>query len=74
MNNLAMAHAANGDPAKAEEILRKAAATSNDPKIKQNLALVLGLQGKHDEAGSDRAAARHRRRRRPPIPTTSSGW
>jgi Flp pilus assembly protein TadD len=50
MSNLAMAHAANGDPAKAEEILRRARAASNDPKIAQNLAIVLGLQGKHDEA------------------------
>lgn len=57
LNNLAMAHAANGDPAKAEEILRKASATSKDPKIRQNLALVLGLQGKHDEAGQVRSAA-----------------
>ncbi len=50
LNNLAMAHAAGGQPAKAEEILRKALATSNDPKLKQNLAIVLGLQGRHDEA------------------------
>lgn len=57
LNNLAMAHAANGDPAKAEEILRKALASSNDPKIRQNLALVLGLQGRHDEAGAARTAA-----------------
>jgi Flp pilus assembly protein TadD len=57
MNNLAMAHAANGDPVKAEEILRKAAASSNDPKVKQNLALVLGLQGRHDEAGTIRSTA-----------------
>ncbi len=56
MNNLAMAHAASGDPATAEAILRKAAAGGNDPKIRQNLALVLGLQGKHDEAGSVRAS------------------
>ncbi len=57
LNNLAMAHAGSGDPAKAEEILRQAAASSNDPKIKQNLALVLGLQGKHDEAITARAGA-----------------
>lgn len=50
LNNLAMAHAANGEPAKAEEILRTIAADSNDPKVRQNLALVLGLQSKHDEA------------------------
>lgn len=57
MNNLAMAHAANGDPATAESILRKASASSNDPKIKQNLALVLGLQGRHEEAGVARSGA-----------------
>jgi Flp pilus assembly protein TadD len=56
MSNLAMAHAANGEPGKAEELLRKATSSSNDPKIKQNLALVLGLQGKHDEAGKVRSA------------------
>jgi Flp pilus assembly protein TadD len=63
LNNLAMAHAANGDPVKAEEILRQAVGRSNDPKIKQNLALVLGLQGKHDEAGVTRVAV---------APTTSA--
>ena len=57
LNNLAMAHAGNGDPAKAEEILRRALASSNDPKVKQNLALVLGLQGKHEEAVAARAGA-----------------
>jgi Flp pilus assembly protein TadD len=57
LNNLAMAHAANGEPAKAEQILRTASATSRDPKLKQNLALVMGLQGKHDEAKS--FAAQH---------------
>ena len=56
MNNLGMAHIANGNPVKAEEMLRRAVATSNDPKIKQNLALVLGLQGKHDEAKTLRAS------------------
>ncbi len=57
MNNLAMAHAGNGNPAKAEEILRRVAATSNDPKVKQNLALVLGLQGRHEEAVAARSGA-----------------
>ena len=50
LNNLAMAHAAGGQPAQAEKLLRDASARSNDPRIKQNLALVLGLQGRHDEA------------------------
>lgn len=49
-NNLAMAHAANGDPAKAETLLRQASDTSSDPVVRQNLALVMGLQGKYDEA------------------------
>ena len=41
----------SGDPARAEQLLRRAeAADGNSPKIRQNLALVLGLQGKYDEA------------------------
>ncbi len=50
LNNLAMAHAANGDSSKAEQILRTVASKGSDPKIQQNLSLVVGLQGKHDEA------------------------
>jgi Flp pilus assembly protein TadD len=64
LNNLAMAHAMGGDPKKAEELLHQAAATpgGNTAKVKQNLALVLGLQGRYDEAkqltaGSSSAAA-----------------
>ncbi len=49
MNNLAMAYAMGGDAAKAEEMLRKIEATGGSPKSRQNLALVLGLQGKFDE-------------------------
>lgn len=53
LNNLAMAHAMNGEPQKAEELLRQASAGPNvDPKMKQNLALVLSLQGRYDEAKS----------------------
>ncbi len=53
INNLAMAHAMSGDPKKAEELLKSVASTdANTPKVRQNLALVLGLQGKHDEAKS----------------------
>lgn len=51
LNNLALAHAMGGDATKAEELLRTAAAANGaDPKTRQNLALVLGLQGKYDEA------------------------
>lgn len=50
-NNLALAYAMNGDPAKAETLLRSAVAKGGaSAKTKQNLALVLGLQGKYDEA------------------------
>ncbi|HEY8193644.1 MAG TPA: tetratricopeptide repeat protein [Hyphomicrobium sp.] len=53
MNNLAMAHAMMGDPKKAEEILRQAIATPDaTPKMRENLALVLGLQGRYDESRS----------------------
>jgi Flp pilus assembly protein TadD len=50
-SNLAMAHAANGEAPRAEAMLRKIAETPDaDPRVRQNLALVLGLQGKYDEA------------------------
>jgi Flp pilus assembly protein TadD len=53
MNNLAMAHAMMGDPKKAEEILRQAvAAPGATSKMRENLALVLGLQGRYDESRS----------------------
>lgn len=51
MNNLAMANAMSGDAAKAEQILRTVAARVDAPaKVNQNLALVLGLQGKYEES------------------------
>ena len=51
LSNLALAHAMNGEPKRAEAMLRQAATTDrNSLKIRQNLALVLGLQGKYDEA------------------------
>jgi Flp pilus assembly protein TadD len=51
MNNLAMAYAMMGDPKKAEEILRQAATSQGaTPKVRENLALVLGLQGRYDES------------------------
>lgn len=51
LNNLALAHAMNGQPAQAETLLRQATATGAEAKkVRQNLALVLGLQGKYEEA------------------------
>lgn len=51
MNNLALAYTMNGEAAKAEDLLRRAStAGPTNAKVNQNLALVLGLQGKYDEA------------------------
>lgn len=51
INNLALSYALDGKPNKAEELLRKAVDGGHDDKrVRQNLALVLGLQGKFDEA------------------------
>lgn len=58
INNLAMALAAEGEPQKAEPLLRRAASDPGaDPKVHQNLALVLNLQGKSREAEQARVAA-----------------
>lgn len=54
LNNLALAYAMSGDPHRAEGLLRQATSLGADSpdgkKVRQNLALVLGLQGKYDEA------------------------
>lgn len=51
LNNLALAHAMEGNADKAEPLLKRAvAAGGNEARVNQNLALVLGLQGKYDEA------------------------
>lgn len=53
LNNLAMATAMSGDPKSAEDILKRIPVNANAPaQVNQNLALVLGLQGKYDEAKS----------------------
>lgn len=52
LNNLALAYVMNGEASKAESMLRSAAAKGGQhaDKVQQNLALVLSLQGKYDEA------------------------
>jgi Flp pilus assembly protein TadD len=51
LSNLALAHAMEGHPDKAEPLLKRAAALGgHDAQVSQNLALVLSLQGKYDEA------------------------
>ncbi|HVN02326.1 MAG TPA: tetratricopeptide repeat protein [Caulobacteraceae bacterium] len=51
LSNLGMYYATHGDPTKAEPLLRKAvAAPGATAQERQNLALVLGLEGRFDEA------------------------
>jgi Flp pilus assembly protein TadD len=51
LTNLGMYYATHGDPAQAEPLLRKAAVTAGaGAQERQNLALVLGLEGRFDEA------------------------
>jgi Flp pilus assembly protein TadD len=51
LNNLALAYTMSGEPERGEQLLRQASAGGNEnAKVRQNLALVLGLQGKYDEA------------------------
>jgi Flp pilus assembly protein TadD len=47
LNNLAMAYTMTGEAERAEGLLREAAQMKgSDPRVRQNLALVMGLQGK----------------------------
>ncbi len=51
LSNLAMARAANGDLKSAENLLRKASAMPQaKPKVHQNLAVILRLQGREGDA------------------------
>lgn len=51
INNLALSYALDGKAKKSEDLLRQAVASGHeDKRVRQNLALVLGLQGKFDEA------------------------
>lgn len=50
MNNLAMAYALGGRADDSERLLREASLKGGPSKVHKNLALVLGLQGKYDEA------------------------
>ncbi len=52
LNNLALSYALEGRKDDAERTLRQAAAQTGDPQARQNLALVLGLNGKTGEASA----------------------
>jgi Flp pilus assembly protein TadD len=55
MNNLGMSYALEGNLKQAEATLRQADAlprSKSEPRIRQNLALVVGLQGRFEEASS----------------------
>lgn len=56
LNNLGLSYVFTNELAKAETTLKRAVATPHaDSRVRQNLALVVGLQGRFDEA--DRLAA-----------------
>ena len=58
LNNLGLSYLLTSELDKAEEVLRRAAASPRATlKVKQNLALVLGMQGKQGEAADAPAAA-----------------
>jgi Flp pilus assembly protein TadD len=53
LNNMGMSYALEGNLAKAEQTLRQANAlpgSNAEPRIRQNLALVVGLQGRFEES------------------------
>ncbi len=52
LNNLALAYIMSGEAERGEAMLRQASDSGQgvDAKVRQNLALVLGLQGKYEEA------------------------
>ena len=55
MNNLGMSYALEGNLKQAEATLRQADAlprSKSEPRIRQNLALVVGLQGRFEEAST----------------------
>ena len=53
LSNLGLSYALAKDLPRAEEMLRRAVASSKaDPRVRQNLALVVGLQGRFEEAES----------------------
>lgn len=55
LNNMAMSYALEGNLRQAELLLREANGLPNsqsEPRLRQNLALVVGLQGRFDEASA----------------------
>ena len=53
LNNMGMSYALEGNLAKAEQTLKQASmlpGSSSEPRIRQNLALVVGLQGRFEES------------------------
>lgn len=55
LSNLGLSYALSKDLNRAEQVLRRADGPNADPKVRQNLGLVLALQGKFEE--SQRATA-----------------
>ncbi len=58
LNNVAMSHVLRGELTAAERTLRRATSVTDNQKIRHNLALVLGLQGRFGEANKLKLASR----------------
>ena len=69
LSNLGLSYALSKDLRKAEEILRQASERKGaEPRVRQNLALVVGLQGRFAEAETIARGDLSPERRRPTSP------
>ena len=73
LSNLGLSYALSKDLKQAEETLRRAAGGGRiDPRVRQNLALVVGLQGRASRKPK-RSRALTCRRKKPPPTSPISG-
>ena len=72
LSNLGMSYVLEGDLRTAETYMRSAAQQPGaDSRVRQNLALVVGLQGRFDEAEKIARRSSRPSRRRPTSPTSA---
>ncbi len=75
LSNLGLSYALSKDLKNAEATLRRAAAQQPvDPRVRQNLALVVGLQGRFAEAEKSRAPICRPTRPPPMSPICGRCW
>ena len=75
LSNLGLSYALSKDLKRAEETLRRASASGSvDKRVRQNFALVVGLQGRFAEAERSRAPTCRRRGGRRMSPICARCW